>query len=444
MGQLGGKLTRLSCTERALTGLVVMVALLASSFAALAGNANVLTAEDAPIADAEWTIMVYLDADNSLEINGYQDLAEMEKIASGHGVNVIVLFDALSYDGCHWFYIEPGSDHILDDGTIDCDCAEIAGGCPGELNMADPGTLSDFVSTAAGYAEADKYFLDLWNHGGGWWAICVDDSAVPLQSGSADRLQMDEVASAVSDSGVYLDVIDYDACFMGMVEVAYENVGIADYMVASVTTEPGTGYNYTMMLDMIQSLQVKDALSVSKATVDAYVDHYDAFSDAGVGGYPYVSSSVFDLGKVEALVGVDRTDAGMDALGNILLDYADDYYLRGAIQSSESQTPQLQFMNEQFPFIDIGYFTSLLADKMPEDAADIAAKTFDLLKAAVPYCNSVTSDMGAPLKTYGMSVYYTICWGHLYESYLNLALDFVDETSWDEFLFAFSQVYVEA
>ena len=41
-----------------------------------------------------------------------------------------------------------------------------------------------------------------------------------------------------------------------------------------------------------------------------------------------------------------------------------------------------------------------------------------------------------------MSVYYTICWGHLYENYMSLGLDFVSDTSWDEFLFAFSQVYV--
>lgn len=431
-------------TGRVVTGLIVMAALLASSFVALAGQPESATVEDTPIVDAEWTIMVYLDADNSLEVNGYQDLAEMERVASNNGVNVIVLFDAYTtFSGSHWFYIEPRSDHIADDGvTIDCDCEEIAGGCPGELNMADYETLKEFTETAAAFAPADKYFLDLWNHGGGWWAICVDDTADPLPSGSADRLQMDEVAAAIEDSGVYLDVIDYDACFMGMVEVAYENVDIADYMVASVTTEPGTGYNYTMMLSMIEGLPVKDAYSVSKATVDAYVAHYDAFSDAGVGGYPYVSSSVFDLDKVENLVGVGRADAGMDALGKVLLDYADDYYLRGAIQSSESRTPQLQFENEQFPFIDIGYFASLLQEKMPDDAADIASKTLELLKLAVPYCNSVTSDTDAPLKTYGMSVYYTICWGHLYESYLNCDLDFVDETSWDEFLFAFSQVYI--
>lgn len=432
-------------SKRVLSGLAVMFVLLASSGFAMAGAPKTVTAVEYPLVDAEWTIMVYLDADNSLEVNGYQDIAEMEKVASAKGVNVVVLFDVLSTSECHWFYIEPGVTHVASDGTVlECDCKEIAGGCPGELNMADPKTLKDFVSAAADYAEADHYFLDLWNHGGGWWAICVDETADPLPSGSADRLQMAEVADAVSASGVYLDVIDYDACFMGMVEVAYENIDIADYMVASITTSPGTGYNYTMMLEMIQALDEKDPYSVSVATVDAYVGHYDLFSDAGVGGYPYVSSSVFDLAKVEELVGVGRTDAGMDALGKVLESYADDYSLRGAIQSSESQTPQLQFMGEQFPFVDIGYLTELMSEKMPEDAATIAGKTLDLLKAAVPYCDSVTSDMGAPLRTYGMSVYYTICWGHLYENYLTCDLAFVEDTNWDEFLFAFSQVYIVA
>ena len=405
---------------------------------------NVKALTETPIADAEWTIMVYLDADNTLEANGFQDLAEMEKVGSKLGVNIIVLFDGYtSFTGSHWFYIAPGSDHILDDGTIKCDCAQIAPDhkCPGELNMGDGKNLTYFVETAVAFAPAENYMLDLWNHGGGWWAICVDDSSF-LPSGKADRLEMDEVRKALTDAGQHLSIIDYDACFMGMVEVAYENRGLADYMVASITTEPGTGYDYTTMLDRITALEVKDAYEICEITVDSYIDAYAICPGYGVGGYPYVSSSIFDLEKVVDLVGKDRTDAGMDALGTALLGYADDYYLRGAIQSAEFKTPQLQFMGENFPFIDIGYFLQELGENIPE-IATLTETTFELRDDAVLYCDSVVSDYGGPIETYGMSVYYTICWEHLYTNYLTCGLDFVEDTDWDEFLFEFSMVYTE-
>jgi hypothetical protein len=239
-----------------------------------------------------------------------------------------------------------------------------------------------------------------------------------------------------------MGIIAYDACFMGMVEVAYENRDLADYMVASITTMPGTGYDYTAFLTAVTGLENKDAETICIETVDAYISSYATCAGAGIGGFPYVSSSVFDLDKVVDLVGVDNPDGGMDALGKALYGYADDYYLRGAIQSSESQTPQLQFMNENFPFIDIGLFVTELGENIPE-IAELAENTFKLLDDAVVYCDSVVADSGACINTYGMSVYYTICWEHLYESYLTCGLDFVSDTNWDEFLFAFSQVYIE-
>jgi hypothetical protein len=253
---------------------------------------------------------------------------------------------------------------------------------------------------------------------------------------------MDEVKSALTATGEHMGIIAYDACFMGMVEVAYENRDLADYMVASITTMPGTGYDYTAFLTAVTGLENKDAETICIETVDAYISSYATCAGAGIGGFPYVSSSVFDLDKVVDLVGVDNPDGGMDALGKALYGYADDYYLRGAIQSSESQTPQLQFMNENFPFIDIGLFVTELGENIPE-IAELAENTFKLLDDAVVYCDSVVADSGACINTYGMSVYYTICWEHLYESYLTCGLDFVSDTNWDEFLFAFSQVYIE-
>ena len=46
---------------------------------------------------AEWTVMVYLDADNNLESAGIDDINEMEIVGSTTEVNVVVQVDRIPY-----------------------------------------------------------------------------------------------------------------------------------------------------------------------------------------------------------------------------------------------------------------------------------------------------------------------------------------------------------
>ena len=432
--------------RKTLAGIVVLGMLLvtaltaANAFALAKPSATAAPAvsadADTPLQNAEWTIIVYLDADNSLQAAGFGDLLEMEAVGSVGGVNVIVLMDTLdAIEETHWYFIGQGETHIdLAAGLNDCDCAKIADGCPGELNMGDPATLTYCLDTAAAYAPAKNYMVDLWDHGGGWWGVCYDESSI-LLSGSTDRLIMDEVQNGIEESSVDLSIIGYDACFMGMVEIAYENRDLADYMVASITTVPGPGWDYTAWLNGIQATD-KSALAISKVIVDTYVDFYSICSGVGLGGFPYTSMGVFDLSKVGDLVlGVKNDLGGIDDIAEALIPLTEDHSLRGIIESSESQTPQIQFHGEAFPFTDIGWYMTLLAEKYP-DLADIATRTFDLLDATVVYFDYVTPDADMCLRSYGMSIYYTISGDKLYDNYRTSGLDMVVDTDWDEFLWA--------
>jgi hypothetical protein len=390
---------------------------------------------DAPLAGAKWTIIVYLAADNNLQAAGLGDLDEMELVGSVGAVNVIVLMDTLdAIIGTHWYYVGTGQNHIdLANETHDCDCLEIAGGCPGELNMGDPATLDNCLEKAIEFAPADNYMLVLWDHGGGWWGVCYDDSS-QLPSGSTDRLTMDEVQTGIlaatpNGKAVDLSIIGYDACFMGMVEIAYENRNLADLMVASITTVPGDGWDYTAWLTEIQKT-VKTPYDIAQKAAQTYVEFYSICAGAGLGGFPFTSMGVYDLTKVGALV----TD-GINPLAKALIPLTEQYDLRGIIQSSESQTPQIQFHGEAFPFTDIGWYVTLLGEKMPDLQVE-TGRVFTLLKDTMMYFDYVTPDADMCLRSYGMSIYYTISSDKLYDNYLTSDLDFVDDTQWDEFLWA--------
>jgi hypothetical protein len=427
-----------------LTGIMLVVSFSLANVAVLGGNGlGKQLKATVPIEGAEWTIMVYLDADNNLEPYGLMDLAEMEVVGSVDGINVIVLMDTYTaIPETHWYVLDgPNEPHVvLDEFGVyqsTCDCEIIAGGCPGELNMGDPETLKTFVATAMDKAPAEHYMIDLWDHGGGWYGLCTDDTG--NDDGVRDSLSLDEMANGIDAAlpdDVKLDIIASDACFMGTIEVAYECRNIGDYMVASVTTVPGFGWDYTKFLNYVHLLPVKDPDLVCNATVDAYIDAYEIYcAGAGIGGFPYVSCSSMVLGEFDALVGMNEEEFGVDMLSHELERLVADYSYRGAIESAESRTPQIQFKGEIFPFADLGSLLLLLGEKIPE-ISDLTGETFDLMSKAVPYWRSITTEDGAEacINTYGISIYFTQSVEKYRDYYGDRGLDFTEDTNWDEFL----------
>jgi len=459
----------------AVVGLMLAAAVSAVSIGVLAGSPKTApVAEEAPAyvpeipqADAKWTIMVYLDGDNNLEYAALDDLAEMEAVGSKNGVNVVVLMDTHTLiEGTHWYFIGEGNTHVsLTDlvvTTHHCDCEAITGEpCPGELNMGDGVTLTYFVEKAMAYAPAENYMLVLWDHGGGWYGICWDDSSEMFpDSGRADRLTIHEVAEALyaADLGPdnKLTMIGFDACMMSMVEIAYEYRDLADYMLASVTSIPFAGWDYTPILENLTADPDMDAVELGTVVVDSYVEFYDACSGAGFKGMNWAGLSLVDLSLVPDLVVGPDGEGGLNALAEELYAIVQSSEYRGYIaQAAQSLTPIILTYGQQFAFVDIGNFLAQLGEKIPDIEA-LAADVMDLLKPAVLYVKYVENDnWGTMVNTSGLSVYFPMGWYYVYEDYgfetyeeseeagalPYYGLDFASDTYWDEMILEFSMVY---
>jgi len=391
---------------------------------------------------AEWTIMVYMDGDNDLEMNIVDDFAEMAAIGSTNRIAVVALADTMTLTkGTHWYCVDEGDVPIdVETGTHTCDCEEFAGGCPGELNMGDGATLEYFMSTAAANAPADNYMLVLWDHGASWYGVCEDWTSV-LTDGSYDVLTIDEISTAldtVSASAFQegaLKIIDFDACLMAGVEVAYEIRDLAEYMVAAITTIARPGFQWEWLLEDINALTDISPRVLGETMVDSFMEFYSQCAGKGVGGYPYASLSLIDLSEVEDLV-----LEGVNEMASVLLEYVETNVQKSAIQTTEQKTPQIQYLGELDPFVDLGLFAVALAENLP-DMIPVAERIVDLVKAAVVYYDFVTADSGACMNTTGMSIYYTCALGHLAD-YGELA--FGEDTLWDEFLWALSEHSLDA
>jgi hypothetical protein len=239
-----------------------------------------------------WTFMVYLDADNDLEEDGILNMNQMEMVGSDANINIVVQIDrAKGYDTSNgdWtttrrYYVTHDDDPL----TIKSDLIQDLG----ELDMADPANLHDFVQWATQNYPASHYCLVIWNHGSGWVprggsnatrAVVYDDTTGTIMS-------MPELREALT--GFHLDMVAFDACYMAMLEVSYEIAGACDYVVASEESPPSSGYPYDDILGALAHDPSMTPLGFGRLIAEDYVAAYSS-----------VNESVIATGKLEALAG---------------------------------------------------------------------------------------------------------------------------------------------
>ncbi|UCE91964.1 MAG: hypothetical protein JSV90_02130 [Methanobacteriota archaeon] len=448
-------------TSAAVVGLLITAAFAAVSLSVLATSEELFDTDEAPAENEEvtWTIMAYIAGDNNLEFEAVSDVMEMEVHGSQNGVNVIALVDTHTlFEGTHWYYIGEGETHFdLEANETYCDCEQILGSeCEAEeQNMGDPATLQNFIEVSVAYAPADRYMLVLWDHGGGWYGVCWDDSSIREEDNRTDRLTVHEVATAIEaaedSTGIHLDVIGFDACLMAMVEVAYECRDLADYMVASVTGIPFDGWAYDLFLDDLVANPSMSVTELCNHIVDGYVEYYSFCEGSGLGGWTGVTLSVLDLSVAEELAGA------VDALSYEIAEglSSGDVYRGGLISSFQANTPALEMYGQQFAFVDLGYLADNLAesfDCLTEEAQAVA----DLVDDMVVRCDWVSQVYGGAFGTTGLTIYLPCAYFYTYVDYsyeteeeaaaagelIYYGLDFVIETNWDEFILDFCIAYV--
>jgi hypothetical protein len=217
-----------------------------------------------------WTFMVYLDGDNNLEEDCINIFLDLSSIGSTDNVSIVVQLDRIpGYDNrfddwkdCKRFYVTKGMTPTPENAVQNLT----------EVNMGDPDTLINFTKWAVGSYPADKYCLVLSDHGSGCVrSVCFDDTS------GKDALSLPELSHALSAVPAKMDLLYFDACLMGMVEVAYQIRDYADVMVASEEVA-WTGTPYDQYLSNLTANPSMSAGELADVIVSSYIEFTNATS----------------------------------------------------------------------------------------------------------------------------------------------------------------------
>ena len=217
----------------------------------------------------DWTVMVYINADNRLDARGLEDINEMEAVMNlPDNVNVVVQIDRSGEYSDDWTDTRRGAI------TPDNNPYEVTSQLEsiGEVNMGDASSLTEFINWGKANYTAENYSVVIWDHGGGLDGVSWDET------NSYDYLTVDDVTQAISaaELGDSLGMVGFDACLMALAEVGYDLSGLTDVVVSSQQTSPGDGWDYTSWLEQIADTNgYINPEDLAQAVVDSYDEFYD-------------------------------------------------------------------------------------------------------------------------------------------------------------------------
>jgi len=288
-----------------------------------------------PKPQAEWTFMIYVCGDNDCEFvwnQGGQGITPhlqlLESVGSTNLVHFVALVDLLSAGTTELIHIEQGTYTVVETYP--------------DLDFGDPQVVINFVNTVKQLYPANKYLLDFWDHGWGWYKFCWED-----QTGSyLDARELAQIMDAVG----FIDIVGFDACNMAQADVYYSLVGHATCAVGSEEYEEWEGWPYdTDARDLVNN-PYQDARTYAAELVVNWGEFYAPWK-----GPASQTCSAIDIAQMPALT-TAFTDWTSKMLAN-LNQYKTKY--SSALRDAEK-------MVATYYFVDMyDYMMELLQENIP-------------------------------------------------------------------------------
>ena len=386
----------------------------------------------------EWTVIVYSAADDEvLEESMWFDVNEMEMVGSTPQVNVVVQLDryagAFTGDG-DW--TDTRRFLIQQDNDLNSITSPVVQSL-GEVDTGDPQTLIDFVTWTIQNYPAKKYALVMSDHGGGWTGGFSDMSAA-----SYSELSIPEIVASIEtirqNTGIdKFELIGFDACLMGQIEVFGSLYPYSNYMVASEEVEPGYGWSYSAWLEQLVRNPAANGSDLSQFIVSTYVVNDVLLSGGRV--------SADELAQEEATTTLSAIESARvpDVIG------AMNQFVSAAASLDQSLVAEARtysrsyfslFGEEVSPsFVDLGNFSEVLAtfteDPGVQQTAIQLQTAIDSAVVAEKHGVNMSGSSGIAFHFPDSDLYYFTEFNADFPPYYaESSVRFLEQSVWDEFL----------
>lgn len=301
-----------------------------------------------------WTIMVYISADNLLANFAIESLKQLRD-AAGDGIFVVAEFENKQEKDARMYFFDgdPQTRGLsIEESRIKPD--ELASlETVHNVDMTRPETLTEFVDYACQKSKTEHYCLVLWGHG---IELLFDEqrrfgsNKVPVRR----HLSIGDLRKALQDTDLIrrqlgddpktrvkshsLDIIGIDACSMSMIELASELQGCADFMIASQEDVPDASFPYKDILLKLQAAGVRnDVMNVCKMIPSLYQKAFEDYIASPGTGVKGITITTLQLEKIPDVM------TPLTKLANALLDSSYDDSMREAVLSARKKTKDFVF-----------------------------------------------------------------------------------------------------
>ncbi len=251
-------------------------------------------------------------------------------------------------------------------------------------NMGAATTLTEFMNLVYGETcdNTDYYSMIMWDHGGG----------TILGFGADENYQYDTLTMVEMDQGMKntkliqegrkLEWIGFDACLMGMLEVAELFSEYANYLIASEEVESEHGWEYSVLSTISKNGHL-DGLQAGKDLVDSYENYCMTMGTA----VPEYTMSCMDLSKVKDTISrlEKLTEVAAEEIRN-------DGYSKIARRRDNSKTFGKISNQDFYDTVDLYDLSLQLYDLYPDYVQSLWRKLDDFIvytQSNVPKANGV-------------------------------------------------------
>lgn len=248
-----------------------------------------------------WTLLVYMAADNDLESEAMEDMLEMEMSGiNTKYTNVLVLLDrhpgyditSGNWSGTRLYKLKTGRKSNSKDiisTELSCEKLGLKAGTDTELDMSSGYILSNAISFMFSEFKSDFYGLLMWGHGTGWRnqtceELVEKNKAFVFDSTSGTYMTLNQMSNAILEGcdGKKLDVIGFDTCFGGELEIMYQLRNCGRFGIGTPGLLHSNGWNYKLLLDDFSEKTEKTPEAFCESSIYQFKNQYALKPNASI------------------------------------------------------------------------------------------------------------------------------------------------------------------